>query len=251
MANELRDVEAAQQALEGLLRNRARPPMRLPGGLSGAVDILVGDGGGGVDAIEHDIGANLLQELVECRTVQPLCVEFAQDVLDQLCTRLRLCQELSSGDILPLLADEDIAQRASIWVGLSGKRARSSAHACSASLWRREVSTRRRGASRRRRRQSAEPTNPHPPRTRTVACCSCIGRGRSGTYLAGVGTIVRASSRAAVTIFRSAGMTSSQRRVLSPQSGFTQTASDGRTLRMRRKMLWISSTVGIAGEWTS
>jgi hypothetical protein len=83
--------------------------MRLPGGLSGAVDVLVGDGGGGVDAIEHDIGANLLQELVECRTVQPLCVEFAQDVLDQLCTRLRLCQELSSGDILPLLADEDIA----------------------------------------------------------------------------------------------------------------------------------------------
>ncbi len=56
---------------------------------------------------------------------------------------------------------------------------------------------------------------------------------------------------AATTMLRSAGVTSSQLRVLSPQSGFTHNRSTGLSSAARSSSRTISSTVGVRGEWMS
>ena len=58
-------------------------------------------------------------------------------------------------------------------------------------------------------------------------------------------------ARAAATIAARAGRTSSQRRVLSPQSGFTQSWEGDNTLQAFFKRPSISSSAGMRGEWMS
>ena len=59
------------------------------------------------------------------------------------------------------------------------------------------------------------------------------------------------SSFAASTMLRSEGFTSSQRRVLRPQSGFTQSRSAGMTATALRRRSLISSVSATRGEWMS